>query len=138
MKPNMIVGALALTSVFMAGHLQAADGTVHFRGEIIDSTCEVTPETKDQVVDLGKVNRTAFSGVDDVAAPTAFSIDLTQCPETFKSAAIRFDGNEDAHGNGNRQSVPRLITLTMLPLVLARVITVGIILVRVPLVQRKA
>lgn len=72
MKPNMIVGALALTSVFMAGHLQAADGTVHFRGEIIDSTCEVTPETKDQVVDLGKVNRTAFSGVDDVAAPTAF------------------------------------------------------------------
>ena len=51
MKPNMIVGALALTSVFMAGHLQAADGTVHFRGEIIDSTCEVTPETKDQVVD---------------------------------------------------------------------------------------
>ncbi len=35
MKPNMIVGALALTSVFMAGHLQAADGTVHFRGEII-------------------------------------------------------------------------------------------------------
>lgn len=57
MKPNMIVGALALTSVFMAGHLQAADGTVHFRGEIIDSTCEVTPETKDQVVDLGKVNR---------------------------------------------------------------------------------
>lgn len=23
MKPNMIVGALALTSVFMAGHLQA-------------------------------------------------------------------------------------------------------------------
>ena len=63
MKPNMIVGALALTSVFMAG--------------------------------------TAFSGVDDVAAPTAFSIDLTQCPETFKSAAIRFDGNEDAHGNGN-------------------------------------
>ena len=101
MKPNMIVGALALTSVFMAGYLQAADGTVHFRGEIIDSTCEVTPETKDQVVDLGKVNRTAFSGVDDVAAPTAFSIDLTQCPETFKSAAIRFDGNEDAHGNGN-------------------------------------
>lgn len=81
MKPNMIVGALALTSVFMAGHLQAADGTVHFRGEIIDSTCEVTPETKDQVVDLGKVNRTAFSGVDDVAAPTAFSIDLTQCPK---------------------------------------------------------
>lgn len=35
MKPNMIVGALALTSVFMAGHLQAADGTVHFRGEIM-------------------------------------------------------------------------------------------------------
>lgn len=96
------------------------------------------PETKDQVVDLGKVNRTAFSGVDDVAAPTAFSIDLTQCPETFKSAAIRFDGNEDAHGNGNTAIGTRWITLTMLPLVLARVITVGIILVRVPLVQRKA
>ncbi len=30
MKPNMIVGALALTSVFMAGHLQAADGNSPF------------------------------------------------------------------------------------------------------------
>lgn len=101
MKRNMIAGALALSSVFIAGGVLAADGTVHFRGEVIDSSCEVTPETKDQVVDLGKVNRTAFTNVNDVAAPTAFSIDLTNCPETFKSAAVRFDGLEDSHGNNN-------------------------------------
>ncbi|ECA8972704.1 TPA: fimbrial protein [Salmonella enterica] len=101
MKLNMIAGTLALSSVFMAGSVMAADGTVHFRGEVVDSTCEVTPETRDQVVDLGKVNRTTFANVGDLAAPTQFSIDLQECPETYKTATVRFDGVEDEHGDGN-------------------------------------
>lgn len=101
MKRNMIAGALALSSVFMAGSVLAADGTVHFRGEVVDSTCEVTAATKDQVVDLGKVNRTTFVNTGDLAAPTAFSIDLYKCPETYKTASVRFDGTEDDNGNGN-------------------------------------
>lgn len=101
MKRNLITGALALSSLFMAGHALASDGTVHFRGEIIDSSCEVTSDTKDQNVDLGKVNKTSFSGVGSTSAPTEFSIKLEKCPATYTKAAVRFDGTEASDGNGD-------------------------------------
>ncbi|HCL5252128.1 TPA: fimbrial protein [Salmonella enterica] len=101
MRLNLIASALVLSSTMFAGHVMANDGTVHFRGEVIDSTCEVTADTKDQNVDLGKVNTTAFAGVGTTAAPTEFSIDVTKCPATIKTAAIRFDGTEASDGNGD-------------------------------------
>lgn len=101
MKKSIITGALAVSSLFMANNVIASDGTVHFRGEIIDSTCEVTADTKDQNVDLGKVNKTSFSGVGSISAPKAFSIKLEKCPATYTKAAVRFDGTEAADGNGD-------------------------------------
>lgn len=101
MKLNLITGALVLSSTIMASQVFASDGTVHFRGEVIDSTCEVTADTKDQSVDLGKVNRTAFAGAGSTAAPTAFHIDLEKCPDTYTKAGVRFDGTEAADGNGD-------------------------------------
>jgi P pilus assembly protein, pilin FimA len=101
MKLNLITSALVLSSALMAGQVFASDGTVHFRGEIIDSTCKVTPATKDQNVDLGKVNKTAFTGVDSIAAPQQFQIDLEDCPATYAKAAIVFDGTEATGGNGD-------------------------------------
>ncbi|EBG0730917.1 fimbrial protein [Salmonella enterica subsp. enterica] len=101
MKLNKIAGALVLSTSMLAGQAMASDGTVHFRGEVIDSTCEVTAETADQNVDLGKVNRTAFEGVGSTAAPTAFQIDLINCPTTYTKAAVRFDGVEASDGNGD-------------------------------------
>ena len=88
MKLNLITGALVLSSTIMASQVFASDGTVHFRGEVIDSTCEVTADTKDQSVDLGKVNRTAFTGAGSTAAPTAFHIDLEKCPDTYTLSLI--------------------------------------------------
>lgn len=101
MKLNLIVSALVLSSAVMAGNTMASDGTVHFRGEIIDSTCIVTADTADQNVDLGKVNRTSFNGVGSTAAPTAFQIDLEKCPATYSKAAVRFDGTEASQGSGD-------------------------------------
>ncbi|BBQ86286.1 TPA: fimbrial protein [Kluyvera ascorbata] len=101
MKGKLTAISLALSSVFFLGHAMASDGTVHFRGEVIDSTCEVTSDTKDQNVDLGKVNRTAFTGAGSTAAPMAFDIKLKSCPDTYTKAAVRFDGTEDASGNGD-------------------------------------
>lgn len=101
MKGKLTAVALVVSSFFAAGHALAEDGTVHFRGEVIDSTCEVTADTKNQNVDLGKVNRTSFNGVGSLAAPTAFEIDLEKCPETYKKAAVRFDGVEASDGNGD-------------------------------------
>lgn len=101
MKGNLMAGVLSLSSLLMAGHVLASDGTVHFRGEIIDSTCVVTPDTIDQNVDLGKVNKTSFTGVGSISAPTQFSIKLEKCPATYAKAAVRFDGTEASDGNGD-------------------------------------
>ena len=63
MKRNIICGAFTLASLMLAGHALAEDGVVHFVGEIVDTTCEVTSDTADQIVPLGKVSKNAFSGV---------------------------------------------------------------------------
>ncbi|MEG9066636.1 hypothetical protein VXO70_14675, partial [Escherichia coli] len=55
MKRNIIGGAFTLASLMLAGHALAEDGVVHFVGEIVDTTCEVTSDTADQIVPLGKV-----------------------------------------------------------------------------------
>ena len=101
MELKIIASALVLSSTVLAGHALASDGTVHFRGEVIDSTCEVTADTADQNVDLGKVNRTTFTGVGSTAAPANFEIDLEKCPATYSKAAVRFDGVEASDGNGD-------------------------------------
>lgn len=99
MEGKLTVRALLLSSLIFTGQVMAADGTVHFLGEIVDSACEVTTDTKDQVVELGKVNKTSFSGVDSTAAPASFSIKLEKCPGTYTKAAVRFDGTEVGDGN---------------------------------------
>lgn len=101
MKLNSILSALVLSSTMFVGHAMAADGTVHFRGEVIDSTCEVTADTKDQYVDLGKVNRTSFTGVESTSAAKAFNIDLEKCPATYTKASLRFDGTLAAGSKGD-------------------------------------
>lgn len=55
MKRNIIGGAFTLASLMLAGNALAEDGVVHFVGEIVDTTCEVTSDTADQIVPLGKV-----------------------------------------------------------------------------------
>lgn len=76
MKRNIIGGAFTLASLMLAGHALAEDGVVHFVGEIVDTTCEVTSDTADQTVPLGKVSKNAFSGVGSLASPQQFSIKL--------------------------------------------------------------
>lgn len=101
MKLNLIASALVMSSAIFAGNALASDGAVHFRGEVIDSTCEVTADTKDQNVDLGKVNKTAFTVAGDTAAPANFQIDLEKCPQTYTKAAVVFDGVDAAGSDGD-------------------------------------
>lgn len=101
MKRNWITGSFVLCTMFMANQALASDGVVHFTGEVIDSTCEVTTDTIGQTVALGKVNKSAFTTVGTTAAPTEFSIKLDKCPATYTQAAARFDGTEASDGNGD-------------------------------------
>ncbi|WP_425279685.1 fimbrial protein, partial [Enterobacter hormaechei] len=82
----------------LQAHAGNGNGTVHFTGEIIDSACEVSTLTRNQTVDLGKVNKSTFSGVGSTASVQAFQIDLENCPDTYKKATARFDGTEDGDG----------------------------------------
>ncbi|MCS5450382.1 chaperone-usher fimbrial major subunit [Enterobacter huaxiensis] len=95
MKLNVLASALVLSSTFLSGAALAADGTVHFRGEVIDSSCEVTSDTADQTVNIGRVAVTTFAGVDSTASVKDFHIRLDKCPATYTQAAVRFDGTED-------------------------------------------
>lgn len=95
MKINLILSSLVLSSSVFAGQVMAADGTVHFRGEVIDSTCEVTSDTADQTVNIGRVSKTTFAGLDSTASVKDFHIKLDKCPDTYTQAAVRFDGTED-------------------------------------------
>lgn len=100
MSSNIIAGVLVLSSVMASGVAFASEGTVHFRGEVIDSTCEVTSETADQTVNIGRVAKTTFSGVDSTASVKDFHIRLDKCPATYTQAAVRFDGTEDQNTIG--------------------------------------
>ncbi|MFP1484574.1 long polar fimbria major subunit LpfA-O113 [Escherichia coli] len=102
MKRNIIGGAFTLASLMLAGHALAEDGVVHFVGEIVDTTCEVTSDTADQIVPLGKVSKNAFSGVGSLASPQKFSITSLKIARqrTLKQPFVS-DGTEAPGGDGD-------------------------------------
>lgn len=98
MNGHIFKRALLVSSLLLTSQAFASNGIVHFTGEIIESTCEVSTGTKDQNVDLGKVNKSTFTDVGSTASVQAFQIDLVNCPQTYKKANARFDGTEDGDG----------------------------------------
>lgn len=103
--------ALALVSVIgglSMSAANAADGTINFNGQIIDAACTVSPASANQTVTLGQVSTSAFSAINDTAAPTAFQIDLSACPASVTTASIKFDGTPYQAGD--------TATLALIPL----------------------
>lgn len=99
-----VVFARAMLAVTIAAGISfaanAADGTINFTGSILDTACTVNTASASQTVNLGKVHRTAFNAAGDVTAATRFNIVLENCPDTVKSASVKFDGTANAT-NGN-------------------------------------
>lgn len=73
----------------------AADGKIEFQGNILEDACTVDPGMAGKTVTLGDVHKAAFNGVGSTAAPTRFTIELKDCPDTVTSAAVKFDGSVD-------------------------------------------
>ncbi|MBL5903126.1 fimbrial protein [Serratia fonticola] len=71
----------------------AADGKINFTGDILETACKV--DTTTQTVPMGTINKSAFSGPGDLAAPKKFSITLKDCPISVTSARVTFDGEAD-------------------------------------------
>ncbi|ELY2787485.1 fimbrial protein [Cronobacter sakazakii] len=96
MKKIVIAAGFAAIASMSATSAMAFDGTVKFTGEILDQACTVDIGTDNTLtVDLGKVYKTAFTGVGTDASTTKFTIKLKDCPETVTSAKVKFDGAPD-------------------------------------------
>ncbi|ETX65544.1 hypothetical protein P835_00312 [Citrobacter portucalensis] len=92
MKKTMLSACFLL----VAGSAVAADGTIHFTGSISDQTCTVDTGTQNLNVDLGKVAQTALDGAAGMkAAPTRFTLSVSDCPDTITGANVKFDGTAD-------------------------------------------
>lgn len=80
--------------MFMTSSVMAADGTINFTGSITDQTCTVGNSVS---VNLEKVAKSALDGGSGKkAAPTPFTISLTDCPDTVTGASVTFDGTPDS------------------------------------------
>lgn len=113
MKKNLIVATLTAAAALCSASSFAQDGTVNFTGEIIDSACTVDIGSNNtMVVDLGKVAKTAFTGVGSTASATKFTLVLKDCPATVSSAKVKFDGTGYANDNTVLALTPGATTAT--------------------------
>lgn len=97
---KLAISAAIITSVALSSAAFADDGKINFVGKITDEACTVTNNVSNPLtVTLGNVARTAFTGAGSTAAPTKFTIALTNCPDTVSSATVKFDGTSDSTEN---------------------------------------
>ncbi|NHV09322.1 fimbrial protein [Cronobacter turicensis] len=98
MKKILLTTTLAVLacSSSLTWAASTGEGQVNFTGEILDAACEVVnSQSSPLAVDLGSVSKTAFTGVGSTTNITSFVLQLKNCPETVKTAAIKFGGNAD-------------------------------------------
>lgn len=81
-------------AVLLSPTAHAASGSVTFKGEIVQSTCDVTSASIDQTVTIGTFPTTLFKDVGDVSASKAFTIGLENCKKG--TYTLRFDGRAPA------------------------------------------
>ena len=92
MKKTMLSACFMLATA----NAMAADGTIHFTGSITDQTCKIDTGSQNLPVNLGNVAQTALNGAKGMrAAPTQFTINVSECPETVTGANVKFDGTSD-------------------------------------------
>ena len=74
----------------------AASGTVKFTGEIVQSACDLSSDSKNKEVYLGKWPTTALAASGQATTPKTFSLNVVGCDATEQGYAMRINGQEDA------------------------------------------
>ncbi|QXF32670.1 fimbrial protein [Photorhabdus luminescens] len=97
MKKNFIlVSLVAALGIFSSFSALSYDGTIKFRGSILENGCTISGG-KDQEVNFGKISKSAFGSAPGTVAITKdFSIELTSCPKD-SNIDIEFSGIKDTH-----------------------------------------
>lgn len=94
-KYFIMMASAMLATASLTAH--SADGTIHFTGSISDEACTIDAASQDMTVDLGTISQSTLDGAaGQKASPTSFQISLSNCPATFTSAALKFDGTTDS------------------------------------------
>lgn len=95
MNMNKIVVALGLSMSLVAGSAMAAgegNGTVTFKGAIVDAPCSIEPGSVDQTVELGQISNLALKD-GGRSTPRPFQIKLENCDTaTNKEVTVTFAG----------------------------------------------
>lgn len=106
MKLSKVALAMGLGMALVSGFANAAasgtasvggqgHGTVHFKGEIIDAPCSISPESADQTVDLGQVSNSALANK-GTSTPVPFEIKLQNCDiSTYNTVTATWSGTPD-------------------------------------------
>ncbi|WP_312983064.1 fimbrial protein [Atlantibacter sp.] len=87
---KLYCGLMIVSSLTMSNMVNAADGTIKFKGNIVDSACSVDAASADQTVTLGTVAASSFAAAGDTSTAQKFDIKLTECPEG--TVAVVFGG----------------------------------------------
>ena len=100
MKLKTLSAVVGLALVMASGAAMAANqgqGTVTFKGSIIDAPCSITPDTVDQTVNLGQVSSKALQNA-GTSSPQQFQIKLEGCDVSAlanKTVTTAFSGVAD-------------------------------------------
>ena len=83
---------LALAGLLSQGAF-AEDGTINFEGEIVASTCSVSPKSQNMTVPLGKVKTSVLSAAGSTSTPSKFTIELLDCDPSKAKVTLRAPPN---------------------------------------------
>lgn len=93
MKHVALFSALLVVGGIYGASVQAADGTINFKGSLTAAPCSIDGANSNQTIDFGVVSTSTFGDIGSVGPSKPFKIELTGCDtSTYKSAAVRFDG----------------------------------------------
>ncbi|MBS9428714.1 fimbrial protein [Photorhabdus akhurstii] len=102
MKKNFILASLvAVLGIFSSFSALSYDGTIKFRGTIIEQTCTVKGTSgKDIAVNFDNVHKSKLDGkAGKFSDPKSFTVNLTGCPD-LKGFDVKFD-DTDKTSDGN-------------------------------------
>jgi P pilus assembly protein, pilin FimA len=74
---------------------QGTGGQVNFTGSITDSACDITTESTNQDVDLGKWASNYFKSTGTETTKTPFHIKVKDCPSSVTKVSVLFEGQHD-------------------------------------------
>lgn len=76
-------------------YVMSNEGKVYFNGALSTDSCSISTSDSNQTINLGSVPTAIFHAAGDKSAAVAFTVNMTNCPESLSSVQLKFDGKSD-------------------------------------------